>query len=314
MNRWQKILVFYALIVAGFGTLAVLGSYTDDVQPGASPEAGKNGKVVEPAQLPQRVVGIDIRQPFTFAGESVPVDNFDVRERLDRELIRVAYGHSLSLSNMKKTSRYFPMFERIFQEEGIPDDLKYLAVAESDLSNVVSPAGAKGLWQFMNSAGTQYGLEITNEVDERYHAEKSTRAAAKYLKDLYKKFGSWALAAAAYNGGAGRISSEMAAQRAKSYWDLQLVQETSIYFFRIMAAKEIFSNKDKYGFILKDEDYYQPLDQYKVVTVTGAVPNWGDFAITHGTSYRMLKVYNPWLIGHGLVNAKRKTYEVRIPS
>jgi hypothetical protein len=203
--------------------------------------------------------------------------------------------------------------EQILREEGVPEDLKYLAVAESALRNAVSPAGAKGIWQFMKGTGIEYGLEINSEVDERYHLEKSTRAAARFLKSLRNRFGSWANAAGAYNMGSGNMNKHLREQRADSYYDLNLNQETARYMFRLVAIKEIMENPREFGFYLDREDYYPPLDDFRTEEVSSIVENWGDFAVEHGTTYRILKVYNPWLIDNKLSNRSGKTYQIRIP-
>ena len=209
--------------------------------------------------------------------------------------------------------RFFPIMERILEEEGVPTDLKYIAVAESALRNAVSPAGAKGIWQFMKGTGTEYGLEINSEVDERYHLEKSTRAAAKYLRSLRQRFGSWANAAAAYNMGGGNMSKRLRIQEADNYFELNLNEETSRYYFRLVAIKNILENPRAFGFYLDKEDYYKPLDDYTTEEVSEAVDSWGAFAKERGTTYRLLKVYNPWLIDTKLTNRAGKTYEVRLP-
>lgn len=282
----------------------------------------KKAKEAEPSEqttveekiIPQIVKGPDLDKTFTFAGEVIPTDNFDVKERLDRELTVNTYWHSSTMLNLKKAYRYFPVLERILAENDLPDDLKYIAVAESNLSNVVSPAGARGLWQFMKSAGQQYGLEINSEVDERYHVEKATEAACKYFKYLKNRFGSWSLVAAAYNMGPSRTASFLKKQHAKSYYDLNLNEETSRYFFRLIAIKEIMTHPEEFGFYLNDNDKYPPLDEYEIIEVNGAVESLGAFAEKYQTSYRMLKVYNPWLIDTDLTNRYRKTYEIRIPT
>lgn len=263
--------------------------------------------------LPQIVKPVDLDQNFVFAGEKVPTENFDVRERLDRELTVNTYWHSSTILAIKHMRRYFPVMERILREEGLPTDLKYVAVAESSLRNAVSPAGARGLWQFMTGTAGDYGLEVNDEVDERYHLEKSTRAAAQYLRRLYERFGSWSLAAAAYNAGGGRINSYLNEQRAESYFDLNLGEETGRYYFRLVALKYIMEDPRAFGFFLDDEDYYPALDDYRTVEVSGSVDNWGDFAKEHGTTYRLLKVYNPWLLESSLSNRSGKTYELRVP-
>ncbi len=264
-------------------------------------------------RLPQVVKSISMDKAFTFAGEEVPTENFDVKERLDRELLRDAYWHSSTVLSIKRSKRYFPVIEKILAEEGLPEDMKYLAVAESSLSNAVSPAGAKGVWQFMKGTGREYGLEVNAEVDERYHLEKSTRAACNYLKSLKKKFGSWTMAAAAYNMGGNRLSKESSLQRSNNYYDLNLNQETARYIFRILAIKEIMNAPENFGFYIEESDKYPVLDTYDQIEINGSVANWGDFAKKYGTSYRLLKVYNPWLVSSGLTNKAKKKYLVRLP-
>jgi hypothetical protein len=263
--------------------------------------------------LPQIIKPMDLNRPFDFAGEAVPLDNFDARERLDRELTVNTYWQSSTMLAMKSTRRYFPTIERILKEEGVPEDFKYLAVAESSLRNAVSSAGAKGVWQFMRDTGRGYGLEINEEVDERYHLEKATRSAARYLKDYHRRFGSWTLAAAAYNMGGPRLGSEMEKQRAANYYELNLNEETARYVFRVIALKEILRRPRDFGFFLEEEDYYPALDRTRTVTVSGPIASWGDFARQNGCNYRLLKIYNPWLISDKLANADKKTYEIKVP-
>jgi hypothetical protein len=189
-----------------------------------------------------------------------------------------------------------------------------LAVAESALSNAVSPVGARGVWQFMKDAAIGYGLEVNSEVDERYHLEKATKAACKYMKREKERLGSWVLAAAAYNGGPGRITEEMAKQRAKTFFELNLAaDETMRYPFRIVAIKEVMEHPEDFDYEIDKEHLYAPLTEFKTVDVKGAVANWGDFAIEHGTNYRMLKLYNPWLIDSKLTNKEGKTYQIKLP-
>ena len=264
------------------------------------------------ATLPQVITGMDLTKAYAFAGELVPRDNFDAMERLDRELSVNSYWHSNTLINVKSSHRFFPVIEPILAAHGVPDDFKYLAVAESNLRNETSPAGAKGVWQFLKSTGEHYGLEINSEVDERLHLEKSTEAACKYLKNYYKQFGSWTLAAAAYNMGGPNTKRYLQTQKAQTYYDLNLGSETSRYVFRLIAMKEIMQNPVAFGFYVDQQDVYQPL-RYTVVPVGGPVDSWADFAIEHGTTYRMLKVFNPWLITGSLTNKAKKAYEIKIP-
>lgn len=268
---------------------------------------------IENLSLPQVIKSIPFSSSYTFAGERVPIENHDIKERLDRELTVNSYRHSSTILNIKASQRYFPEIERILAEENVPDDFKYLAVAESALQNVTSPAGAKGIWQFMKGTGIEYGLEINSEIDERYHLEKSTRAACKYLKKYKEKLGSWTLAAAAYNMGYSRTKSSLETQKMRNYYELNINQETSRYLFRILAFKEILSNPEKFGFYIDSADRYQPMDQFYVDTVDGNISNWGDYANEKGISYRTLKVYNPWLMKTSLSNSRKKSYLIKIP-
>lgn len=264
---------------------------------------------------PEQVVrSVNLDKPFDFCGEKLPMDNFDVRQRLDAELLRNIYFHSQTILAIERANAYFPIIEPILKEEGVPDDLKYLAVAESALSNAISPAGAKGVWQFMRSAAAGYNLEVNDEVDERYHLEKATRAACKYLRNEKQHLGSWTLAAAGYNGGPERIATEKANQRANSFYEMNLAaEETMRYPFRIVAIKEVMQNPEQYEYSVEPSHLYKPLNNYTTVDVSGPVANWGDWAIQHGTNYRMLKIYNPWLIGSKLTNKTGKTYQIKVP-
>lgn len=288
----------------------VFSSYTGESE---TPEEKGKTNVSTNDKLPQVVKSIPLDKAFDFAGELVPTDNFDIKERLDRELLRDAYWHSSTVLSIKRSKRYFPVIEKILAEEGLPDDLKYLAVAESNLSNAVSPSGAKGVWQFMKGTGKEYGLEINSEVDERYHLEKATYAACKYLKSLKKKFGNWTMAIAAYNVGGNKLGKESKVQRSNSYYDLNLNQETARYVFRILAIKEIMNDPEAFGFYIEDKDKYPALDSFYEMEVTGPIANWGDYAKQYQTSYRMLKVYNPWLVTSSLTNKSKKKYIVKLP-
>ncbi|MFK7808576.1 MAG: transglycosylase SLT domain-containing protein [Saprospiraceae bacterium] len=300
----SKSISFYTLAMAAFFSVAIFSSYTDE-------ERQNTDSKGEPF-LPQKVAAVDLDRPFDFAGEALPMDNFDVRERLDAQLLRNAYYHSSTVMNIKRAQRFFERIENILAEHDLPSDLKYLAVAESSLTNAISPSGAKGIWQFMTGTGKDYGLEINKEVDERYHFEKATHAACKFLKNKKNKFGSWTLAAAAYNMGARGLSNEMAAQKMDNYYDLNLNRETGAYVFRIVALKELMTNPEAFGFYIEEEDKYQPLE-FVNVKVEESIPNLGDFAKSHGISYRMLKVYNPWLISSKLTVSKGNSYMVKIP-
>jgi hypothetical protein len=271
----------------------------------------KTGGFVKPTQA---VKSLDLDKAYNFCGEPLPMDNFDVRQRLDQELLRNIYYHSATILSLERAGMYFPVIEPILAKEGVPNDLKYLAVAESSLSNAISPAGARGVWQFMKSAGTQYGLEITDEVDERYDLEKATRAACKYLRDQNRRLGSWTLAAAAYNGGPDRIGNEKSNQRANNFYEMNLAaDETMRYVFRIVAIKEVMSHPADYEYNIDPSHIYKPLNNYRAVEVTSTIPNFGDYAVQNGTTYRMLKIYNPWLMDSKLTIRPGKKYTLRIP-
>ncbi|MEO1257516.1 MAG: lytic transglycosylase domain-containing protein [Bacteroidota bacterium] len=298
-------LKFYLSTLAAFMTVVMFASYKTTSATDPMGASTYNRTIYVPY--------VDATQEYWFAGERVPVENFDVRERLERELIVNTYYHTSTILNLKKMTRYFPVIEPILQEHGIPDDFKYLAVAESNLSNAVSPVGAKGFWQFMKGTAGDYGMEVNSEVDERYHLEKATRAACKYLKKHKEKLGSWANTAAAYNMGPSGFKNEMVRQKFDSYFDLNLNSETSRYVFRIMAIREVLENPAKFGFDIPAEEKYAPLNDFAVVELNESIPNLGDFAKKYGTTYRMLKVYNPWLRSYKLTNSKKKTYEIKIP-
>ena len=260
----------------------------------------------------QRVISFELPDSLYFAGERVPLENFDTRESLDRELNTTAYLHSSTLLLIKRSHRYFPVIEPILSEYGIPDDFKYLAVAESNLSNTVSPVGATGFWQFMNSTGKEYGLEINEEIDERYNLEKSTAAACEYFLKSYDKYGNWTMVAASYNRGPSGVDQLIDIQEQDNYYDLLLPEETSRYLFRILAFKTIFSNPENYGFDIPDEHLYPPLE-YITVIVDTTVNSFAEFAAVYGTNYKILKAFNPWLRQPYLNNKSGESYEIKIP-
>lgn len=253
-----------------------------------------------------------IPDKLTFGGEEAPISEFDIHERFDRELMINTFWHSQTMFTLKKTRRFFPTIERILKENNVPVDFKYLAVAESGLANLVSPAGASGFWQFMESTGKRYNLEINKEVDERYHLEKATKAAAQYLKDSKEKLGSWTLAAAAYNMGENGVERALKKQKVKSYYDLLLNNETARYMFRILAIKEIYNRPADFGFALDSSDYY-PAIPSKTIKVDYAITDLAQFAKDNGTNYKMLKLLNPWLRKTYLKNIAKKEYEIKLP-
>ncbi len=297
----------FTSLMAGFFCLVIFSSFYNEK---LTTESSTN---VDTSGVYRRTIAFDLHQKFTFAGEAIPEDNFDAIERLDRELLINSYLNATTLLNLKIANRYFPVIEPILKQYGIPEDFKYLSVAESNLRMATSPAGAKGFWQFLTSTGKAYGLEINSEVDERYHVEKSTEAACKFILHLKQKFGSWTLAAAAYNMGEAGIANRLDEQKANNYYDLNLNEETSRYIFRIIAIKEIMNDPRKYGFYLEEDQLYAPLEKYSTLVITEPIPNLASLAQQYGTSYRMLKLFNSWLIGSALTNKSGKKYEIRVP-
>jgi len=259
-----------------------------------------------------RVEALDIPNVMTFAGERVPLQDTDVRERLDREIHVNTYWHSNMLLMIKKANRFFSEIEPLLKKYNLPDDFKYLAVAESGLDNVTSHAGASGFWQFMKATGKEYGLEINNYVDERYNLELATKVAAQYLINSKELFGSWTNAAAAYNAGNAGITKQMKRQDATDYYSLLLNSETGRYVFRILAFKEILSNPEKYGFYVDQQDLYQAIPT-KTIIIDTPVEDFAKFAKQQGINYKILKIHNPWLRDTYLKNASGKAYSIKIP-
>ncbi len=256
-------------------------------------------------------VGYNLK--MNFSGEEVPTFMADVQERLDKEMITNMNYHTNTTLVIKRANKVFPIIEPILAKYGVPDDFKYLAVIESSLVNAVSPAGARGVWQFMPATAKEKGMEVSDEVDERYHLEKSTEAACKYLLVAKEKFGSWTLAAASYNGGMNGISKKMDEQQVDNYYDLLLTEETSRYVFRILALKEIMKNSDKYGFRIPNEALYYAIPTKKIV-IDSSITDLAKFAKTQGVNYKILKIHNPWLRDKKLTVTTGKKYEIEIPT
>jgi hypothetical protein len=271
----------------------------DENQDGLFPQ---NYKIISP-KIPDNI---------TIFGEGVPLDNFEVYERVDREILVNTYWHSATILAIKRAARWFPVIEPILKQNNIPDDFKYLAVVESNLENVVSPAGATGYWQFIKSAAKQYGLEVTDEVDERYDVIRSTEAACKYLNTAYQMFGNWTMSASSYNAGMSGIDKWSGLQQTSKYWGLVLGSETSRYVSRIIAMKLIMENPSAYGYDLKEKDLYKPL-KFKEVELNTSVENFADYATTLGINYKTLKLYNPWLRDTKLKVKNGVTYKVKVP-
>lgn len=249
---------------------------------------------------------------LNFAGEIVPVEDYDIRERMDRELLVNTYWQSNGLLLIKRANKYFPIIEPLLKKYGLPDDFKFLALAESAFIDETSSAGAAGMWHFMKGTGKEFGLEINKNVDERYNIEKSTKVAAEYLKKAKKRFGSWTLAAAAYNAGNYGVAKRLKTQQVTSYYDALLPDETERYVFRIVALKEVISNPEKYGFVFDKEDLYT-LPKTYTIKIDTAITNIASFAKRYGITYKELKLHNSWLRENKLNNKSRKLYKIKIP-
>lgn len=282
-----------------------------------------NGVNIYAGNLPdetdkKKVVFQEVNSPplpdkLFFAGEEVPLWNFDIRENLDRELMVNCYFHSQTLRYIKLAPRYFEIIEPILKNDTVPDDFKYLALAESGFDpKAISPAGAAGIWQLMKPAAKEYGLEINDEVDERYHIEKASQAACKYLKESYARYGDWTTVAASYNAGRNGIDRQVERQKESHYYNLLLSEETMRYVFRILALKTILEDPEKYGFIVSNHEKY-PSIPYEIVKVDSSVTSFADFANSFDTNYKLLKMLNPWLREAELKNSQGKTYEIKIP-
>ena len=299
-KRWWKYVLPIIIGVKIVVIILALSALKSDDHSGISTEETKFTAV----KIPEKVI---------FAGEEMPLERFDVKEALDRELLSIAYFHSQTIRYIKLAPRYFPVIEPILKANGIPDDFKYLAMAESGLNpRAISPAGAVGFWQFLDVTAKEYGLEVNKEVDERYHVEKSTSAFCKYVRQSYNKYGSWTLAAASYNGGMARVQSQQGRQKMTSYYDLLFVDETQRYVFRIAALKLILENPNQYNFVVEEEEKY-PAIKTREIEINGSINSFADFAIANGINYKLLKDFNPWLREDKLTNASEKKYIIKIP-
>lgn len=300
----------YSFIIVLFSTIAIVfalssfGGDKDSIKYNhiSNDNFPQNYKIVTPV-IPKNI---------TFCGETVPLDNFEVFERVEREFIVNTYWHSLTILTLQRAHRWFPVIESILRKNNIPDDFKYLSVTESTLLNLTSPANAVGYWQFLKSAASDYGLEVNSEIDERYHVEKSTEAACKYLQKAYNIYGNWTMAAASYNMGMSGINEQLERQQTNNYYNLVLGEETSRYVPRILATKILLSNPEEYGFDIKETELYKPFETY-TVKVDSSVKSWALFAKSHGINYKILKLYNPWLRENYLTNKSKKTYQIQLP-
>jgi hypothetical protein len=259
-----------------------------------------------------KVYPVPLPDTMSFAGEKVPMNHLGVREALEQEMLINTYWQSQALLMLKRAHRYFPEIEEILKENSIPDDFKYLALAESAFSYRVSSAGAVGFWQMMKSTAEAYHLEISKDVDERYNLKKSTEAACRYFKDAYQELHNWTLVAASYNMGIAGVERELQYEKENSYYDLSLNQETARYVYRILSLKQFVTYPALYGYYLKKKDYYMPVPSY-TVNVDSTITSLGDYAQQQGISYHVLKFLNPWLINEKLINLQGKSYEITLP-
>lgn len=303
MKNKRNLILGTFLIIALSIIVTSLSKSPDNINPPELPQNFHQNYGIFPAPIPASI---------SFATENVPIQNFDVFESLDREILVNTYWQSQTLIFLKRAHKYFPIIEPILKENNIPDDFKYLAVAESGLANVTSPASAKGFWQFMKGTAGDYKLEVNNEVDERYHLEKSTEAACKFLQESYNKYGSWSMAAASYNMGRRSLSNQIERQKCSIYYDLLLGDESGRYVYRLIAIKLILENPAEYGFYIKNNEKYAPIP-FTIVEIDSSINNLADFAHANGTNYKILKELNPWLRDSKLINSKKRTYEIKIP-
>ena len=305
MNKFSKYGISFLIVPMALYGAIQLFSFSKD-------EVAEKETYQHTFNTDYKIYAINIPENLSFAEETVPLQLVDVKEKMDRELLVNTYWQSNTLLYLKRANKYFPIIEPILKANGIPDDFKYLAVIESGLTPVVSPAGATGFWQIMKTTGKDYGLEINSEVDERYHVAKSTEVACKYLNQAYKKFGSWTLAAASYNMGMGGLNKQLTKQGVDSYFDLKLNTETGRYVYRIIVAKEILSTPEKYGFQFREDQLWNQV-QTEPLTIDTSITNLALFAKDLGINYKVLKEYNPWLRSNKITLKTVKSYTFDIP-
>lgn len=283
---------------------------------GCSVQSAKNAERKEsnkPEQIVSKHFIPEVPDMIFFCDDTISIDDFDIKERLDNELVVNTYYHSSTILAMKRTTRYFPLIEKILREEGLPDDLKYLSLIESNLiPTITSPTGARGLWQFMPHTGKEYGLRIDEYVDERLDVEKSTRAACQYLRKAYNEFHDWSLACASYNRGVGGMRSDVQTQYGDNYYDLHLNAETGRYIFRLLAMKLIIENPTQYGFDLSEQDKYYPV-KIKTVVQTEDIKDLAAWSKNNGTTYRKVRVLNPWILSNKLI-VRKDTFNIALPN
>lgn len=299
----KKGLFAFMLFIVSFAIIKVFSFSFENRQPDSNSHATENVNFVKAIQLPQNM---------DFAGEKVPLNMYDVAERMDRELTVNVYWQSQTILFIKRANRWFPIIEPILKKYNIPNDFKYLAIAESGMMNAVSPAGATGFWQLLEAPAKQYGLLINDEVDERYNVEKATEAACKYLSEANTAFGSWTMAAASYNMGITGLRRQVESQKQSNYYNLYLNEETARYIFRLMALKEVFEHPARYNFKLRKKDLYPAIPVTKMIVDSG-ISNMADFAAMYKVSYKTLKLFNPWMRQPKLINKERRRFTIQLP-
>jgi membrane-bound lytic murein transglycosylase D len=298
----------YIILGAAIATSAIIGmSFRKSNKDETTVEVKEDGRLQYKWYVPE------LPKTMNFAGEKVPLERQDIREQFERELLYNYYNQYSTLYILKLSTRYFPLIEQRLKANGVPDDFKYLCVAESALRNQTSSAGAVGFWQFMKTTGPTYGLEINDEVDERYHVAKSTDAACMYLKDAYAKFGSWTAAAASYNCGMGGYNKFSSFQQTSDYYNLLLPEETMRYVFRIITFKHLISSAERMGYMVPFAEGYKPIPT-RAITIDATIPDLSQFALNNGSNYRTLKTLNPWLREHTLKVKPGKTYVIELPA
>ncbi len=305
MSSVNRIFVFIGLATVAWGAMHLLGAS----------KAGEKDDLThqETFNRDYQIYSLNHPAEVSFSNEPVPLNMPDVYEKFDRELLVNTYWQSNTLLYMKRSHKWFPVIEPILAENKVPDDFKYLALIESGLTQVTSPAGAVGFWQIMEGTGKELGLIINHEIDERYHVEKATQAACKYLLEAKSKYGTWTLAAASYNMGMNGLAKQLDRQGAASYYSLLLNEETSRYLFRILAVKEILSNPEQYGFNTREKDLYH-LPALQPENIVSPIADFAEYAKNRGINYKVLKQYNPWLRQSHLKGHAGDTFTVLLPT
>jgi membrane-bound lytic murein transglycosylase D len=300
-----KTFLSFAIMLGALGIIRLFSFY--------GRMSGEDEQYVKAFKDEYKVFAVNIPDNLSFAGEKVPVNDFDVRERLDREFLINTYWQSQTLLMIKRANRWLPILAQILKKNSVPEDFKYLALVESGFTHQVSPKGAAGFWQFIPSTAKEYGLRVDDEIDERYHVEKSTEAACRYFKDSYKQFKNWTLVAASFNMGPNGLAKQLEKQQVNNYYDLLLNEETSRYVCRVIAVKEIISNPKDYGFIIRQKDLY-PHIPTRTVTIDSSIANLTSFAELNNINYKIIKYFNPWIRSSNLKNEKKNLIEIKLPS